>query len=92
MEFLDIILTKDSSLLLHAIHSPLYVWILKETILFSGFKKSRTTKIESEKTRVYAQKPRLKMLFKNAVLWLELSFTYRWESVNRSWHFCSALC
>jgi hypothetical protein len=34
MEFLDIILTKDSSL--HAIHSPFY-WRIK-TILFSGFK------------------------------------------------------
>jgi hypothetical protein len=35
MEFLDINLTKDSSLLVHAIHSPFY-W--RKTILFSGFK------------------------------------------------------
>jgi hypothetical protein len=27
MEFLDINLTKDSSLLLHAIHSPYYWWM-----------------------------------------------------------------
>ncbi len=40
MEFLDINLTKYSSLLLCAIHGPFYWWILKETIpvLFSGFK------------------------------------------------------
>jgi hypothetical protein len=37
MEFLDISLTKDSSLLLHAIPSPFYWQILKKTILFSGF-------------------------------------------------------
>jgi hypothetical protein len=38
--FLDINLTKDSSLLLHAIHSLFYCYwrILKKTILFSGFK------------------------------------------------------
>jgi hypothetical protein len=33
MEFLDINLTKDSSLLLHAIHSPFYWWILKTRVL-----------------------------------------------------------
>ncbi len=38
MEFLDIYLTKDTSLLLHAIHSPFYWRILKKPILFSGFK------------------------------------------------------
>jgi hypothetical protein len=38
MEFLDINFTKDSSLLLHAIHSPFYWRILKKTILFSGLK------------------------------------------------------
>jgi hypothetical protein len=38
MEFLDIILTKDSSLLLYDIHSPFYGWILKKTILLTGFK------------------------------------------------------
>ncbi len=38
MEFLDINLTKDSSLLLHAIHSPFYWRILKKTLLFLVFK------------------------------------------------------
>ncbi len=38
MEFLDINLTKESSLLLHAIQSPFYWRILKNAILFSGFK------------------------------------------------------
>ncbi len=35
---LDINLTKDVSLLLHAIHSPFYWRILKKTIVFSGLK------------------------------------------------------
>ncbi len=34
MEFVNINLTKDSSLLLH----PFYWWILKKAMLFSGFK------------------------------------------------------
>ncbi len=38
MEFLDISLTKDSSLLLHALHRSFSLKILKETILFFGFK------------------------------------------------------
>jgi hypothetical protein len=38
MEFLDINLTKDLSLLPHAIHSSFYWRILKKTILLSGFK------------------------------------------------------
>ena len=38
MEFLDINSTKDSSLLLFAIHSPFYWRILKKTILFSNLK------------------------------------------------------
>jgi hypothetical protein len=38
VEFLDINLIKDSSLLLHAIHSPFSCGrILKKTILFSAF-------------------------------------------------------
>jgi hypothetical protein len=37
IEFLDINLRKESRLLLHAIHSPFYWWILKKTILYSGF-------------------------------------------------------
>ncbi len=52
MEFLNIILTKDSSLLPHAIHSSFYWRILKKTRFFSGFqnlyKKNRETrKLES---------------------------------------------
>ncbi len=41
MEFLDANLTKDSNLLLHAIHSPFYWRIFEEnqTKLFSGLKK-----------------------------------------------------
>ncbi len=38
MEFLDINLTKGSSLLLHAIHSPFYWRILNKTNLFYGLK------------------------------------------------------
>jgi hypothetical protein len=52
MEFLDINLTKDSSLFLHAIHGPFYLRILQKTILFSGFKNPykkihKTRKLES---------------------------------------------
>jgi hypothetical protein len=52
MEFLDINLTKDSSLLLYAIHSPFCWGILKKAILFSGFKNKykkicETRKLES---------------------------------------------
>ncbi len=38
MKFLDVILTKDSSIFLHAFHSPFYWRILKKSKLFSGFK------------------------------------------------------
>jgi len=44
MEFLDINLTKDSSLLLHAIDSPFYRRILKKTILSSVLKNTRKTR------------------------------------------------
>jgi hypothetical protein len=37
MEFLDFNSTKARVFLLHAIHSPFYWRILKETILFSGY-------------------------------------------------------
>jgi hypothetical protein len=76
MEFLDMNLTKDLSLLLSAIHS-LFDWrILQKTILYYGFKTPyqnkkikkirETRKLEPEKTQVYAQKPRLKLSFKNS--------------------------
>ncbi len=48
MEFLDIILTKDSSLLLHAIHSPFYWRILKKTKLYSGFKNTNKKSAKEE--------------------------------------------
>jgi hypothetical protein len=94
MEFLDIKLKKDMSLLLLAILIPFYWRILKKTILLSGFKNSyknifETRKLESiheqhfvdqknedrksdkklepEKNRVDAQKPLLKMTFKNSI-------------------------
>ncbi len=52
MELLDISLTKDTSLFLHAIHSPFYWQILKINILFSGFqnpykKSAKQKKLES---------------------------------------------
>jgi hypothetical protein len=40
IEFLDIVLIKDSSLLVPAVHCPFYWRILNKTILFSGFKNS----------------------------------------------------
>jgi hypothetical protein len=53
MEFLYISLTKDSSLLLHAIHGLFYLAILKKTTLFSDLK--ILTKISRNKTpRVYS--------------------------------------
>jgi hypothetical protein len=53
MEFLDINLTKDSSLLLQAIHGLFYLAILKKTTLFSDLK--ILTKIPRNKIpRVYS--------------------------------------
>ncbi len=52
MEFLDANLTKELSLLLHAIHSSLYWRILKKIILFSGIK-ILTENPRNEKTWVY---------------------------------------
>ncbi len=53
MRFMDIRLTKDSSLLLHDIHSPFYWRILKKTILFSGFKHTYKNP-RQKKSRVYS--------------------------------------
>jgi hypothetical protein len=68
IEFLDIVLIKDSSLLVPAIHCPFYWRILNKIVLFSAFKNSYTKiretrklesihetrqKLESEKTRVF---------------------------------------
>jgi hypothetical protein len=49
MEFLNIYLTKHSSHLLHAIHSPFQRQILKKTKLFSGFKNSKILQKKSAK-------------------------------------------
>ncbi len=90
-------LTKDSSLLLYAIHTTFaYWWILEKTIFFSGFKntypvlknprnmKTRVYswialltngKLRVEGTRVYAQKTRLNMLFKNSISVLHVPVT-----------------
>jgi hypothetical protein len=54
MEFLDINLTKHSSLLLHAIHNPFYWGILKKMILLFGFK-ILTKNPRNKKTRVYSR-------------------------------------
>jgi hypothetical protein len=58
-EFLDINLTKYSSLLLYVIHSPFYWWILKKTIFFSGFKNP------CKKSAKQANSS----LFMNSILW-----------------------
>ncbi len=71
IEFLNISLTKDSSLLLHAIHLSFYWLIYSSVVLNILTKNSRNKKtkqkLESEKTRVYSQKPRLKIPFKNSI-------------------------
>jgi hypothetical protein len=53
MEFLDIILTKDSSLLLYDIHSPFYRRILKKTILLSGFKNPDKKSAKQENSSLF---------------------------------------
>ncbi len=53
MEFLDIKLTKDSSLLLHAIHIPFYWRILQKNILFYDFKNPLKNS-RNKKSRVYS--------------------------------------
>ncbi len=51
MEFLDINITKDLSLLIHAVHSPFYLRILKKSLLFSGFKISYNKNPGNKKTQ-----------------------------------------
>jgi hypothetical protein len=53
MEFVDINLTKDSSLLLNDIHSPFHLRILKKTILFSGFKNKYKKIHEKENSSLF---------------------------------------
>jgi hypothetical protein len=52
MEFLDINLTKDSNLLLHAIHSLSTGRFLKKFRLYSGFKNTYK-KSTNQETQVY---------------------------------------
>jgi hypothetical protein len=47
-ECLDISVTKDSRLLLYAVNSPFYWWILKKVILFTGFKNPHKKSAEQE--------------------------------------------
>jgi hypothetical protein len=53
LEFLHISLTKDSSLLLHSIHSPFYWRILKKTILISGFKNHYKKSAKQENSSLF---------------------------------------
>jgi hypothetical protein len=53
IEFLDISLKKDSSLLLRAIHSPFYWRIFKKTILFSGFKNPYKKSAKQENSSLF---------------------------------------
>jgi hypothetical protein len=56
MEFLVTSLTKDSRLLLHAIHSPFYWWILQKTILFTGLKNPYKINLQNKKTQSIHEK------------------------------------
>jgi hypothetical protein len=51
MEFLNINSTKESSLVLHAIHSPFYWRIIKKTRLYSGFKNPYKKNRETRKLK-----------------------------------------
>ncbi len=86
MEFLYISLMKDWSLLFCAIHTKKNPRNKKfESIYeqhFVGQKNERRI-LESEKTRVYAQKPRLKMQFKNSISGL-LKSMYKVKSAFES--------
>ncbi len=55
MEFLDINLTKDSSLWLHAMHSPFYWRILKKPILYSGFNDPYKESTKQESSSLFKQ-------------------------------------
>ncbi len=53
MEFLDINLTKESTHLLHAIHSSFYWRIWKKTKLISGFKKPYKKSAKQENSSLF---------------------------------------
>jgi hypothetical protein len=57
MEFLVINLTNDSSLLLHAIHSPFYRLILQKNYTFFGFKNPYKKICETRKLESILEKP-----------------------------------
>jgi hypothetical protein len=55
MEFSDMNLTKDSSLLLHAIHNLFYwIFFIQKTILYFGFKTPYIKNPGNKKTRVFS--------------------------------------
>jgi hypothetical protein len=56
MKFLDINLTKDSSLLLQAIHSSFYWRILKKTILYFGFNTPYKKSAKQEYSRQFMKR------------------------------------
>jgi hypothetical protein len=58
MEFVDISLTKDSILFLHAIHSPLYWRLIKKTILFSVFGKPYKKTAKQENSSLFMKDSR----------------------------------
>ncbi len=80
MEFLDIILTKDSSLLLHAFHSLSTGGFLKKTRLYSGFKN----------TYKKSAKPKNSSLFVKSILWEEKMWVEN-QTKTRVWE-DSSLC
>jgi hypothetical protein len=53
MEFLDISLPKDSSLLLHAIHRPFYWQILNKSMVYSGFKNPYKKSAQQENSSLF---------------------------------------
>jgi hypothetical protein len=57
MEFLDSNLTKDSRLLIYAIHRPFYWRILKKTILYSGLKNTYKKIRETRKLDTINESP-----------------------------------
>ncbi len=91
MEFLDINLTKDSSLLLYAIHSPFHWGIERNPysslVLKIITKNKKNSSLfsrmaiwgdpSSEKTRVYVQRSQLNMPFKNSISVLGIRWTPR---------------
>jgi hypothetical protein len=53
MEILVVDLTENLSLMLHAIHSPFYWWILLKTIFYSGFE-NPYKESQNKETKVFS--------------------------------------